>query len=428
MKDDTSTPTSDGDSPNAFERGKAGTNGRSLAECAIEDLRQRGGVFVNAVRATRMPMVLTDPNLPGNPIIFANEAFLKLSGYSMDEVLGQQPHFMDGPITDPKDAARFEEALRADQDDIIQTVQYRKNGSRFVATVLLSAYNDENGRTLNHFMSWLDATRRVEAEDEVEELKGAQAARRESEEKYRTLFESMDEGYLNEPHRMIGVINDITERKEGEAALQASERHAQTLLAELQHRVRNTLAVVRSIARRTADRSRDLGEMVAHFEGRLNAFSRVQSAVTRSAEGVVDLELIVEDELLAVAAREGSQLKIEGPAVSLQPHSAETISLAIHELATNAVKYGALAAPNGRISVTWDRVRRDGHEQLELEWVESGLETPPSADHEGFGHEMIRRTLPYELDAETTLDFTPDGLRITLRMPVSPRVVAEEHA
>src|SRR5689334_6911823 len=126
MKDDPSTPTTEGLSPNEFERDKPGTTGRSRAESAIEQLRQRGGVFVDAVRATRMPMALTDPNLPGNPIVFANEAFLGLSGYRMEEVLGQQPHFLNGPDTDRRDAARFTEAIRADQDDIIETVQYRK--------------------------------------------------------------------------------------------------------------------------------------------------------------------------------------------------------------------------------------------------------------------------------------------------------------
>src|SRR5690349_8971991 len=179
MKHDPSTPTTQCLSPNEFERDKPGTTGRSRAESAIEGLRQRGGVFVEAVRATRMPMVLTDPNLPGNPIVFANDAFLKLSGYRMEEVLGQQPHFMDGPGTDPKDGARLAEALRGDHDDIIEAVQYRKNGSRFVATVLISAFKDEHGRTVNRFMSWLDVTRRVEAEDEVAELNKAQAAVRQ---------------------------------------------------------------------------------------------------------------------------------------------------------------------------------------------------------------------------------------------------------
>src|SRR5690348_11382046 len=95
--------------PNEFEQHKPGPKARSDAEAQIEELRARGGVFVNAVRAARMPMVLTDPNLPGNPIVFANQAFLNLSGYSMQEVLGQQPYFMNGKDTDPIDAPRFAE-------------------------------------------------------------------------------------------------------------------------------------------------------------------------------------------------------------------------------------------------------------------------------------------------------------------------------
>lgn len=189
------TDPSHSPSPNAFEPEKPGTNARSDAEAAIETLRQQGGLFVEAVRATRMPMALTDPNLPGNPIVFANEAFLKLTGYRMEEVLGQQPHFMNGRDTDPKDTARFAEALRSDQDDLVETVQYRKDGSAFVATVLLSVFKDDEGRVINHFMSWLDVTRRVEAEGEVADLRKAQTALRQSEAKYRTLFSSMDEGF-----------------------------------------------------------------------------------------------------------------------------------------------------------------------------------------------------------------------------------------
>lgn len=209
MKDDPSTPIGEGQdsSPNTFERDKPPTVRRDLAEAAIERLRKEGGVFVNAVRATRMAMAITDPTLPGNPIVFANESFLKMSGYRMDEVLGQQPHFMNGPDTDPRDAARFVEALQTDQDDLVETVQYRKNGSRFIATVLLSAFKDEQGRTLNHFMSWLDVTRRVNAEDDVAALKAAQVALRDSEARYRTLFDSIDEGFC-----VVEVLFDPDEK------------------------------------------------------------------------------------------------------------------------------------------------------------------------------------------------------------------------
>ena len=175
----------DARSGNAFEFDKPGSPARDHAEAKIENLRRQGGIFVEAVRATRMAMALTDPNLPGNPIVFANQAFLNLSGYSMEEVLGQQPHFMNGPDTDPADAERFRCILEEDEDGIVESIQYAKDGRRFVATVLLSAFKDEGGRTLHHFLSWFDVTRRAAAEDESAILRKTQAALRESEARYR---------------------------------------------------------------------------------------------------------------------------------------------------------------------------------------------------------------------------------------------------
>jgi two-component system, chemotaxis family, CheB/CheR fusion protein len=192
------------------------------------------------------------------------------------------------------------------------------------------------------------------------------------------------------------------------------------LLAELQHRVRNTLAVVRSIARRTAQRSENVDDMLSHFESRLNAFSRVQAAVSRSPGQGVELRQIVDDELMAVATREGTQLRIKGPEFSLKARIAESMSLAIHELATNAVKYGALSADEGRIRVSWKLIRNGAGDELQFEWIETGLDSEPSASHEGFGHEMLLRSLPYDIGAETSIEFKRDGMRFSMNMPVGP--------
>lgn len=561
MKDDTTTPMADGDSPNQFERDTPVTAERSQAEASIENLRQRGGVFVSAVRATRMPMVLTDPNLPGNPVVFANEAFLKLSGYSMDEVLGQQPHFMNGPNTDPKDAARFTEALRADQDDIIETVQYCKNGTHFIATVLLSAFKDEQGRTLNHFMSWLDVTRRVEAEHEIGELRKLQAALRASEERLAAelesakilqevssllikdsdgeeLFDRILEAAMEIMHaqfaslqllngaeeqlqliswrnfhpdsaaywesvdvttgtscgsalahgervvipdvdkcetlrgteslrqyhrsgikavqstpltsrsgRVIGMMSthwreicepdeqrlrlfdtlarqaaDFVVRARVEAALRESERHTQTLLAELQHRVRNTLGVVRSIVRRTADNSKTVKDMLAHFQGRLDAFSRVQAALVRNKSGKVDLRSIVDDEMLAHVGLTGKQVDVSGPEILLEPKAAERLSLAIHELTTNAVKHGALTNGGGHIRIDWTTERDGNDEELILNWAETGICGDTSkSPREGFGMELLLRSLPYDVRGKTNLELTDEALEFELRMPLGSR-------
>jgi two-component sensor histidine kinase len=219
--------------------------------------------------------------------------------------------------------------------------------------------------------------------------------------------------------RAAGVAQDITARRR-------AEEHQRTLLAELQHRVRNTLAVVRSIARRTADSSSDVEEMSSHFQGRLDAFSRVQAIVTRDPEAGIDLAAMIEDELLAHAAREGEALKIEGPEIYLKPRPAESMSLAIHELATNAVKYGALSSGRGRIDVRWERVKPDGKELLRLVWEENGVDMPPHPpERQGFGLELLRRTLPYDLRAETAVEFRPEGVRFTMSMPLGVDVLAE---
>ena len=218
---------------------------------------------------------------------------------------------------------------------------------------------------------------------------------------------------------------DLTPQKRAEDALRASEERSRLLLAELQHRVRNTIAVVRSIARRTAERSDNLEQMISHFEGRLNAFSRIQAAVTRNAGIGVDLKSIVEDELMAVATREGSQLRIKGPDIELNARTGEALSLAIHELATNAIKYGALAAEHGHVRVCWELIPDHGTDQLHFEWIETGVQPPSKPVREGFGHEMLLRSLPYDLGAETNIEFTDSGLRFTMKMPLGPEILVE---
>ena len=166
---------------------------------------------------------------------------------------------------------------------------------------------------------------------------------------------------------------------------------------------------------------------MSHFEGRLNAFSRVQAGVTRSATGTVELKSLVEDELLALATRQGEHLRIEGPNVGLTPRAAESMSLAIHELATNAVKYGALTVPDGRIRVSWRYAQDESvGDVLAFDWRESGLDAAPTMTREGFGHELLLRSLPYDLGAKTEITFEDDGLRFTMALPLSPEVMASK--
>jgi two-component system CheB/CheR fusion protein len=209
--------------------------------------------------------------------------------------------------------------------------------------------------------------------------------------------------------------------------LRQAQEHERLLAAELQHRVRNTLAVTRSIARRTADRSKTIDEFVRHFDGRLNAFARTQSVVTRDPSAGVDLEHIVADELRAHGGQRGPHVRIQGPRLRLKPKPAETLGLAIHELATNAVKYGALSAPRGEIDIRWRLRSQDGAPYLRFGWVESGLSlTPGEPVRRGFGMDLLERSLAYELQAVTILSIEETGLHFHVDLPLIDKIITEE--
>lgn len=215
----------------------------------------------------------------------------------------------------------------------------------------------------------------------------------------------------------IGASTDIDE-------LRRLQEHQKLLMGELQHRVRNMLSTVRSIARRTADTAEDVPDFASHFEGRLNAFARSQAHLTRDPVGGIDLEYLVAEELTACAAREGARVKIGGPRVVLRYKAAETLTLAIHELATNSVKFGALAG-GGAVSVTWSIDRSTEPPTISLIWRETGVAADPQHPiRDGFGTELLLRTLPYELDAKVTLDISADGVVCAIHAPFGKRLLA----
>lgn len=207
-------------------------------------------------------------------------------------------------------------------------------------------------------------------------------------------------------------------------AIMRAEERQRLLLSELQHRVRNTLAVVRSLSRRSAQSSSTVDEFAQHLDGRLNAFARTQALVTRDPGAGVDLEFLVAEELLAFRVTEESKVSIAGPALRLTAKAAETFGLAVHELATNAVKYGALSKPTGRVAVMWQVERTGDAAILNFVWKEEkgpALKGRPA--RRGFGTELLERTLAFDLRAKTSLDFETDGLICTIDIPLNERVL-----
>jgi len=211
----------------------------------------------------------------------------------------------------------------------------------------------------------------------------------------------------------LGTFTDVHD-------LRALQEHQRVLLSELQHRVRNLLAVIRAIAARTAANSEAVEDFASHLEGRLASLARTQVILTRSPGGSVDLESMVREELLAQAAQE-AQVDIDGPTVELSAKAAEFLSLAIHELATNALKYGALAKPDGRIKIRWKTRRRDKLEWLTFHWTESGVSVATASPRRsGFGTELIELRIPYELKGEGQLSLVPGGMRCEITFPMAP--------
>jgi two-component sensor histidine kinase/CheY-like chemotaxis protein len=215
--------------------------------------------------------------------------------------------------------------------------------------------------------------------------------------------------------RKVAVLfSDITEGK------RLAERQA-VLLAELQHRVRNTMAMIRTISERTLSNAGSLEAFGAAWRGRLATLSQVQALLTRSANAGIELSAIVCQELEAQAADE-SQYRISGEPLMLPPKAAEVLTLAVHELATNALKYGALSRSDGRIDVAWALAPRDEQPWVSFSWREQapGL-APAPPRRRGFGRELIERRVPYDLHGHSQFDLDQTGVTCVLEFPLIHR-------
>jgi two-component sensor histidine kinase len=213
---------------------------------------------------------------------------------------------------------------------------------------------------------------------------------------------------------------DAVERARAEAAVREARDRQQLLLAELQHRVRNILGVIRSVFARTVSQATDLEDAADHFRGRLDSLARTQVGTTRFPGATVDLEDMIRDELLSVGEHGEDRVTIEGEDVALPAAIAEQLGLAVHELTTNAIKYGALKVARAQLLIRWRvDVGHGGERKLHLIWTEQGVPAVNLAPaRRGFGSELILEAMPYRLRAETELTFRGGGVRCTITLPL----------
>ena len=209
-----------------------------------------------------------------------------------------------------------------------------------------------------------------------------------------------------------GVVRDITERRH-------QEQRLRLLLDELNHRVKNTLATVQSMAAQSLRNATSLADARSSFEARLVALSKTHDVLTSTHWEGADLHLLMTRALSPYTDNsEIARFEIGGPTLYLRPKSALALSMGLHELATNAVKHGALSAPAGRVSVTWDLFPAAGPTHLRLEWREHRGPPVKPPQRRGFGSRLLERGLAQDIGGHVRLEFAPDGLVCTVEAPL----------
>ena len=211
------------------------------------------------------------------------------------------------------------------------------------------------------------------------------------------------------------IARDFSERKR-------ADEHRTVLMAELDHRVKNILMVVTSLVSQTLRSGGTAQNFADEIQGRIQALGRVHNLLNVHGQTFADLRQLVEGELDAYRARRRDRVVIDGKqSVCLTGRTTQTLAMALHELATNAAKYGALSVDSGRVTVTWQVANSGEHQRLVLQWTESDGPAVTAPTRRGFGSQLIENILTRELDAHVQRDFDADGIRCTIELPLTSR-------
>jgi PAS domain S-box-containing protein len=456
--------------------------------------------FAAAVRATRMPMLVTDPSQPENPIVFSNDAFTKLTGYTRDEVLGQNCRFLQGPGTSREDVTRVRNAIARREAIEIDLLNYRKDGSAFWNRLLISPVFNEEGELTYFFASQFDVSpernrvselqlshseleaeierrmldlmanesrirfvleaanmgiwtldleqerliaspqckahfgRQTQAPFSYQELKASIIE--EDRERWSQVVDdaikdhtSFDIEYriktpqgelrwvamrgqvardvTDTPSIMSGVSQEITQRKE-------AEEHRKLLARELNHRVKNMLATAQSVFVQSLRSAGTLEEAQEIAVGRIHSLAMAQDLLTQEGWSSATMRDVVER---SIAPFEGADFRIAGPRILLGAKAVSTLSLTLHELATNSIKYGALSKETGSVTITWE-VEPGDAAMLRFNWSEMGGPPVMAPIRRGFGSRVVENIVRAEFQGKAKIDFRRDGILYEILAPI----------
>jgi two-component system CheB/CheR fusion protein len=223
------------------------------------------------------------------------------------------------------------------------------------------------------------------------------------------------------PGLILLAIEDTTERTRADA-------HRDRLVDELSHRVKNTLATVQSLANRTIRQAKTLDQFRTAFDGRLQALARAYDLLVAENWTGADIGQLARWTLDPYRVDGDERITIEGPKLILAPKAGTAMVMILHELATNAAKYGALATPAGRLNVKWDLGAREGDREFQLSWTETGGQRVEPPTRQGFGTRLIEGSAAYELKGSAKLDFRAEGLHCGVTFPWDTAAAQEQEA
>ena len=358
----------------------------------------KGDPFAAAVRATRMSMIITDPRQPDNPITFANDAFLQMTGYTREEVMGRNCRFLQGPRSDTSEVARIREAVDSRLDVSVDILNYRKDGTTFWNALYISPVINEEGELLFFFASQLDVTDRKMNEFQV------------------TADKDRFERAVAERTRELEASN-----QELAAALELRT----TLLHEVDHRVKNNMQIIASLIgmqlRSIPDEA--IRASLTTTLSRVEAMSTVHRRFYQSGDVArFDISEFIRDlvsDLVVATGRQDIAVELDLESINIPAEKAAPLALMVNEVVTNAIKHGFSDGTPGALQVA---VRRDGPTcRITVRDDGRGMAAGPTKGKGStFGRKLIDR-LGRQLQARSTWADAEPGTRVDITMPIEQR-------